>query len=160
MAYYLGIEVKQKEEDIFISQENYAKEILKKFKIDDCKPINTPVECEIKLSKHDEGESIYPTFFKSLVGSLRYLTCRRPDILYAVGLVSRYMENPTTTHFKAAKRILHYIKGTIDFGLFYSVSNDYKLVGYSDSDWGGDKDDRKSISGFVFFMGNTALTWM
>ncbi|KAL5861181.1 hypothetical protein ACOSQ4_002477 [Xanthoceras sorbifolium] len=128
--------------------------------MDDCKPINTPVECGIKLSKHDEGESIDPTFFKSLVGSLRYLTCTRPDILYAVGLVSRYMENPTTTHFKVAKRILRYIKGTIDFGLFYSVSNDYKLVGYSDSDWGGDIDDRKSTSGFVFFMGNTAFTWM
>ncbi|KAL5812625.1 hypothetical protein ACOSQ3_027575 [Xanthoceras sorbifolium] len=160
MAYYLGIEVKQKEEGIFISQENYAKEILKKFKMNDCKPINTPAECGIKLSKHGEGESIDPTFFKSLVGSLRYLTCTRPDILYAVGLVSRYMENPTTTHFKAAKRILRYIKGTIDFGLFYSISNDYKLVGYSDSDWGGDIDDRKSTSGFVFFMGNTAFTWM
>ncbi|KAL5857265.1 hypothetical protein ACOSQ3_004723 [Xanthoceras sorbifolium] len=135
MAYYLGIEVKQKEEGIFISQENYAKEILKKFKMDNCKPINTPTECGIKLSKHGEGESIDPTFFKSLVGSLRYLTCTRPDILYAVGLVSRYMENPTTTHFKAAKRILRYIKGTIDFGLFYSISNYYKLVGYSDSDW-------------------------
>ncbi|KAL5843259.1 hypothetical protein ACOSQ4_009217 [Xanthoceras sorbifolium] len=160
MAYYLGIEVKQKEEDIFISQENYAKKILKKFKMNDCKPINTPAECEIKLSKHGEGESIYPTFFKSLVGSLCYLTCTRPDILYTVGLVSRYMENPTTTHFKAAKRILRYIKGTIDFGLFYSISNDYKLVGYSDSDWGGDIDDRKSTSGLVFFMGNTAFTWM
>ncbi|KAL5794737.1 hypothetical protein ACOSP7_003331 [Xanthoceras sorbifolium] len=160
MAYYLGIEVKQKEEGIFISQENYAKEILKKFKMDDCKPINTPVEYEIKLSKHDKGESIDPTFLKSLVGSLRNLTCTRPDILHAVGLVSRYMEDPTTTHFKAAKRILRYIKGTLDFGLFYSISNDYKLIGYSDSDWGGDVDDRKSTSGFVFFMGNTAFTWM
>ena len=160
MAYYLGIEVKQKEEGIFISQESYAKEILKRFKMNDCKPISTPVECGVKLSKYDEGEDIDPTFFKSLVGSLRYLTCTRPDILYAVGLVSRYMENPKTTHFKAAKRILRYIKGTINFGLLYSFSNDYKLVGYSDSDWGGDVDDRKSTTGFVFFMGDTAFTWM
>ncbi|KAL5763908.1 hypothetical protein ACOSQ2_016502 [Xanthoceras sorbifolium] len=158
MAYYFGIEVKQKGEGIFISQENYAKEILKKFKMDDCKPINTPVECGVKLSKHDEGESIDPTFFKSLVRSLHYLMCTRPDIFYAVGLVSRYMENPTTTHFKAAKKILHHIKGTIDFGLFYSISNDYKLVGYSD--WGGDIDDRKSTGGFVFFIRNTVFTWM
>ncbi|KAH9735937.1 hypothetical protein KPL71_017913 [Citrus sinensis] len=160
MTYYLGIEVKQKEEDIFISQESYAKEILKRFKMNDCKPISTPVECGVKLSKYDEGEDINPTFFKSLVGSLRYLTCTRPDILYAVGLVSRYMENPKTTHFKAAKRILRYIKGTINFGLLYSFSNDYKLIGYSDSDWGGDVDDRKSTTGFVFFMGDTAFTWM
>ncbi|XP_042006058.1 secreted RxLR effector protein 161-like [Salvia splendens] len=83
-----------------------------------------------------------------------------PDILYATGLVSRYMENPTTSHFKAAKRILRYLRGTIDYGLFYSQSNDYKLVGYSDSDWAGDNDDRKSTSGYVFYMGDTAFTWM
>ena len=70
------------------------------------------------------------------------------------------MEHPTTTHFKAAKRILRYIKGTINFGLYYSISEDYRLVGYSDSDWGGDVDDRKSTSGFVFFIGETAFTWM
>ncbi|KAL5568196.1 hypothetical protein UlMin_024771 [Ulmus minor] len=70
------------------------------------------------------------------------------------------MENLKTTHFKTAKRILRYIKGTIDIGLLYSVSNNYKLVGYTDSDCGGDIDDRKSTSGFVFFMGDTAFTWM
>ena len=70
------------------------------------------------------------------------------------------MEKPTITHFKAAKRILRYLKGTINFSLFYSASNNYKLVGYSDSDFGGDIDDRKSTSGFVFFMGDTAFTWM
>ncbi|KAH9781064.1 hypothetical protein KPL71_008321 [Citrus sinensis] len=128
--------------------------------MNDCKPISTLVECGVKLSKHDESEDIDPTFFKSLVGSLRYLTCTRSYILYAVGLVSRYMENPKTTHFKAAKRIRRYIKGTINFGLLYSFSNDYKLVGYSDNDWGGDVDDRKSTTRFVFFIGDTGFTWM
>ncbi|XP_070675755.1 secreted RxLR effector protein 161-like [Malus domestica] len=160
MAYYLGIEVKQNKEGIFISQESYTKEILKKFKMEDCKPISTPMECRVKLTKHDEGESVDPTFFKSLVGSLRYLTCTRPDILYVVGLVSRYMENPTTTHLKTTKIILRYLKGTVNFGLFYSSSNNYKLVGYSDSDWAGDSDDRKNTIGFVFLMGDTAFTWM
>ncbi|KAG6402911.1 hypothetical protein SASPL_135125 [Salvia splendens] len=80
--------------------------------------------------------------------------------IYATGLVSRYMENPTTSHFKAAKRILRYLGGTIDCGLFYSHTNDYKLVGYSNSDWAGDNDDRKSTSGYVFYMGDTAFTWM
>ncbi|KAG6507176.1 hypothetical protein ZIOFF_032517 [Zingiber officinale] len=160
MAYYLGIEVNQREDGSFISQAGYAREILKKFRMDNSKSINTPVECGVKLSKHDEEEKVDPTFFKSLVGSLRYLTCTRPDILYAVGLVSRYMEDPTTTHLKIAKRILRYIKGTIDFGLLYSTSNHFKLEGYSDSDWGGDIDDRKSTTGFVFFMGDTAFTWM
>ncbi|KAG7553295.1 hypothetical protein ISN45_Aa06g038290 [Arabidopsis thaliana x Arabidopsis arenosa] len=160
MSYYLGIEVKQEDNGIFITQEGYAKEVLKRFKMDDSNPVTTPMECGIKLSKKEEGEGVDPTTFKSLVGSLRYLTCTRPDILYAVGVVSRYMEHPTTTHFKAAKRILRYIKGTINYGLHYSTSNDYKLVGYSDSDWGGDVDDRKSTSGFVFYIGDTAFTWM
>ncbi|KAH9725216.1 hypothetical protein KPL70_007788 [Citrus sinensis] len=115
---------------------------------------------KVKLSKHDEGEDIDPTFFKSLVESLRYLTYTRPDILYAIGLVSRYMKNPKTTHFKVTKRILRYIKGTTNFGLLYSFSNDNKLVGYSDKDWGGDVDDRKSTTGFVLFMGDTTFTWM
>ncbi|KAG6401917.1 hypothetical protein SASPL_138785 [Salvia splendens] len=109
---------------------------------------------------NDKGEKVDPTLCKSLVGSMRYLTCSRPDILYATGLVSRYMENPTTSHFKAAKRILRYLRGTIDYGLVYSHTNDYKLVGYSNSDWAGDNDDRKSTSGYVFYMGDTAFTWM
>jgi hypothetical protein len=101
-----------------------------------------------------------PTIFRSLVGSLRYLTCtRRPYILYGVRLVSRYMELPTITHFKVAKRILRYIKGTIDFGLLYPSSNEFKFVGYSDSDWGGDVDDIKSTTGFVFYLGSLAFTW-
>ncbi|KAM1893121.1 hypothetical protein ACFX14_036209 [Malus domestica] len=70
------------------------------------------------------------------------------------------MENPTTTHLKTAKRILRYLKGTINFGLFYSSSDNYKLVGYIDSDWVGDFNDRKSITGFVFFMEDTSFTWM
>ena len=128
MAYYLSIEVKQKKDGIFISQESYTKEILKKFKMDDCNPISTPMECAIKLFKDDEAVKVDPTLFKSLVGCLRYLTCTRPDILYATGLVSRYMETPTTTHFKAAKRILRYLKGTIDLGLHYSIYEEYKLI--------------------------------
>jgi hypothetical protein len=111
------------------------------------------------MSKNDEGEKINSTTFKSLVGSLRYLTCTRPNILYGVGLVSKFMEIPTMTHFKALKWILRYIKGIIDFSLFYCYSNSFDLVGYSDSNWAGDMDDRKSITGFVFYMGDTTFTW-
>lgn len=87
--------------------------------IDDCIPISTPVRCEVKLSKNDEGERIYSTLFKSLVKSLRYVTYTRPDIIYVVMLISHYIETTTTTHFKVAKEILYYLKGIIDFGLFY-----------------------------------------
>ena len=159
MSFFLGIEVKQNNEGIFISQEAYAKEILKRFNMNNCKPVSTPIECGVKLSKIGEGQVIDATLFKSMVGSLRYLTCTRPDILYSVGLVSRYMEEPKKSHLQAARRIFRYIQGTISHGLFYSSSQNSHLVGYSDSDWGGDLDDRKSTTGFVFFMGNTAFTW-
>ncbi|CAH9069840.1 unnamed protein product [Cuscuta europaea] len=160
MSYYLGIEVKQMNDGIFITQEGYTREVLKKFNMEDSKPVSTPVESGLKLSRYDKGKLIDPTYFKSLVGSLRYLTCTRPDILFGVGLVSRFMEAPTTTHLKAGKRILRYLKGTTEYGLFYSSYDEFKLVGYSDSDWGGDIDDRKSTTGFVFYMGNTAFTWV
>ena len=92
MTYYLGIEVMQMEDEIFISQKGYAKDILKKFEMLNSNSVGTPVECGVKLSKHDNEENVNPTFFKSLVGSLRYLACTRPNILFGVGLVSRYME--------------------------------------------------------------------
>ena len=145
---------------IFISQEDYAKEVQKKFKMDTCKPKNTSIDCGVMLTKYDEGERVDSTLFKSLVESLCYLTSTRPDILFAVGLVSRYIEIPTTTHLKIAKRILRYLKVKIDFGLLYSSSNNYKLIGYSDSNWARDMNDRKSTTGFVFFIGDTAFTWM
>ena len=158
MSYYLGIEVKQEDKGILITQEGYAKEVLKKFKMDNSNLVGMPMECGIKLSKHEKGNKVDPTLYKSLVGSLHYLTCTRPDILYAVGVVSRYMENPTTTHLKATKRILRYLKGTTDFGLYYSVFYYYKLFGYSDSGWSRDMDDCKSTTSFVFYMGDTAFT--
>jgi len=106
------------EDKFFISQESYTKEILKKFNMIDCNPENTPMESGTKLSKFDKGEKVNPIFLKSLVRSLRYLTFTRPNILFAVGVVSHIMEVPTSTHLKVARRILRYLNGTIDFGLF------------------------------------------
>ncbi|XP_019229254.1 PREDICTED: uncharacterized protein LOC109210308 [Nicotiana attenuata] len=159
MSYYLGLEVKQMEDGIFISQESYSKEILKKFNMLDCNLVNTPMDSGTKLSKIDEGEKVNPTFFKSLVGSLRYLTCISPDILFAVRVVSRFMEAPTSTHLKVTRRIHRYLKGMIDFGLFHSSSNDFNLMEFCDSDYAGDIDDRKSTIDFVFFLGDCVISW-
>ncbi|KAJ3686893.1 hypothetical protein LUZ61_016057 [Rhynchospora tenuis] len=159
MKYFLGLEVRQENAGIFVSQEAYAKEILKKYKMDECNPVSTPMELGAKLSKFEGGDRVDASKYRSLVGSLRYLTCTRPDIAYSVGVVSRFMEEPKYSHWKAIKRILRYIKGTEALGLFYSNSEEYKLMGYSDSDWCGDVDDRKSTSGYVFYMGDTAFTW-
>ncbi|KAK8288489.1 hypothetical protein V6Z12_D07G128800 [Gossypium hirsutum] len=160
MKYFLGLEVRQEETGIFMSQEAYAKEILKKYKMAHCNPVSTPMEPGVKLSKFDGGERVDASKYWSLVGSLRYLTCTRPYISLSVGIVSRFMEEPVYSHWKALKRILRYIQGTVSLGLFYSNMKYYKLIGYSDSDWCGDLDNRKSTSAYVFFMGNTAFAWL
>ncbi|PKI72950.1 hypothetical protein CRG98_006650 [Punica granatum] len=147
IRYFLSIEVQQGEDGVFISQERYAKEILKKFSMENCLPVDTPVECGIRLTKEEEGKPMNPTYYKSLVGCLRYLTCSRPNMLFGVGLVSRFMETPKTSHLKAAKRSLRYVKGTVDYGLLYSSKGGMELIGFGDSDWAGSCDDRKSTTG-------------
>ncbi|XP_039017289.1 secreted RxLR effector protein 161-like [Hibiscus syriacus] len=128
--------------------------------MENCNPVSTPMEPSAKLSKFDGGERVDASRYRSLVGSLRYLTCTRSDLSLSVGIASRFMEEPVYSHWKALKRILRYIQGTVSLGLFYSKAEDYKLVGYSDSDWCRDIDDRKSTSGYVFFMGDTSFTWL
>jgi hypothetical protein len=103
MSYYLRIEIKQGEDEIFVNKKKFVKEILKKFKIEDYAKANTPVECRVKMLKNDEIEKINYIAFKSLVGSLRYLICTCSYILFGVGLVSRFMKTPTMTHLKALK---------------------------------------------------------
>ncbi|XP_051206119.1 secreted RxLR effector protein 161-like [Lolium perenne] len=100
------------------------------------------------------------TLYRSIVGSLRYLVHTRPDIAYAVGYVSRFMENPTTEHMSAVKHVLQYIAGTRSYGCHYRrKTTDPKLIGYSDSDMAGDVDDRKSTTGVLFFLGSSPITW-
>jgi hypothetical protein len=123
-------------------------------------PITTPMELSTKLSRYDEGDEVDENLYRSLIGSLRYLTYIRPDIMFVVGVASRYMESLRTSHWKAAKRILRYVRGSVDLGLHYLKTNNFKLIGYSDSDWYGDIDDRKSISGFTFYVGDKVFTWL
>lgn len=105
---------------------------------------------KVQLSKDEYGKCVNPTDYKSLVGGLRYLVHTCPDIAYAVGIVSRYMEKPTVMHLNAVKRILRYVRGTIDFGLIYSrEQGSYLLSGFSDSDLAGNLDDRKSTAGLA-----------
>nr|GEY99065.1 retrovirus-related Pol polyprotein from transposon TNT 1-94 [Tanacetum cinerariifolium] len=110
-------------------------------------------------SKHDGGKAVDSALFKSLIESLRYLACTRPDILFVVGLISSFMEKPMTKHLKILKRIFCYIKGTVDYGMFYSTRKDFNLVGYNDDNWDGREDDERSTSRFIFFLGNNAFTW-
>lgn len=159
MHYFLGIEVVQSDDGIFISQKKYVGEILDRFQMKDCNPINTPVEFDLKLYKDHEGRKVDSTLYKQIVGSLMYLTATRPDIMYSVSLISRYMENSTQMHLLAAKRILRYLQGTRDFGLFYKKGEKSDLLGFTNSDYAGDQDDRRSTSGYAFMFGTGAISW-
>ena len=162
MKYFLGIEVSQTNDGIFICQTKCANDVLKRFKIDlgkkkrfkmlNCKPTYTPVATGLKLRKEDKGTKVDPSLFKRLVGSLMYSTATRPDIMYAVSLISRFMETPMDSHWLTGKRILRYISGTRDYGILYSKSDDFILVGYTDSDFAGSIDDRKSTSVHIFHL--------
>ena len=138
MKYFLGMEVMQSCLGIFICQQKYAMDMLKKFKMQDCKPVSTPMTTNEKLSKDDDSEKIDEDLYRSLIGSLLYLTTIRPDILFAVSVLSMFMHSPSEKHFSATKRVLRYIKGTIALGVQFSKSaeGDLKLLGYSDNDWG------------------------
>ncbi|CAL9028826.1 unnamed protein product [Prunus brigantina] len=159
MHYFLGLEVIQSTAGNFICQKKYAQDILNRFQMDDCKPFGTPAEYGLKLCKDKGGKEVDSTFYKQIIGSLMYLTYTRPDIMYAVSLVSRYMEKPTEMHLNAAKRILRYVKGTIDYGVFYKSDDGSGFVGYTDSDYAGDIDDRKSTSGHTFLLNSGAVSW-
>ena len=159
MKYFLGIEVEQKHDGIFISQQKYATDVLKKFRMENCKPADTPIAFGTKLSKQDMGSAVNSTLYKQLVGSLIYLTATRPDIAFAASFISRFMESPTDSHWKVGKRILRYIAGTTTYGLWYTSSEDSVLTGHTDSDFAGSLDDRKSTSGYAFLFGKNLISW-
>jgi hypothetical protein len=159
MRHFLGVEVIQDSQGIFMCQHRYAKEILERFGMENSNAVCSPMVTGTKLSKHDQGNKVDPTQFKQIIGSLMYLTATRPDLMFAVNMVARFMEQPVETHMIAAKRILRYLKGTLDLGILYKRGESKNLIAYSDSDYGGDIDDRKSTYGYVFMLGSGAVAW-
>ncbi|RVW16642.1 Retrovirus-related Pol polyprotein from transposon RE1 [Vitis vinifera] len=159
LKHFLGLEVGHTHEGIFLYQQKYAKDFLKKFGMLECKPISTPMEPNAKMCEHEGKDLKDATMYRQLVGSLLYLTLTGPDISYAVGVMSRYMQNPKKPHLEAVQRILRHVKGTIDYGLLYKKGEDCKLVGYYDADYAGDHDTRKSTTGYVFMLGSRAISW-
>ncbi|XP_057249768.1 secreted RxLR effector protein 161-like [Beta vulgaris subsp. vulgaris] len=124
-----------------------------------CKVAYTPMNMNEKLTVNDDTEAADTRIYRSMVGGLNYLCHTRPDISYPVSVVSRFMHNPTSHHLGAVKRILRYVAGTTDFGIWYSKLSDFKLFGFTDSDWAGCIDDRKSTSGYVFTLGSGVISW-
>lgn len=161
LSHYLGIEVKQEGDHIELRQSAYARNLLEKAGLSDCNSAKYPMEVKLHIGKDEKGKAVDSTQFKSLVGGLRYLVHTRPDIAFAVGIVSRFMERPTMLHLNAVKRILRYIKGTMELGLVYMKgTGNYILSGYSDSDLAGNVEDRRSTGGMAFYLDESLITWV
>ena len=129
---------------LWLHQKHYVLNLIKKYGLQDANTTATPADISVKLKKEDGvSKTVDPTACQSIIGSLMYAaTATRPDISFAVGVLSKFCSKPTTAHFTAAKRVLHYLKGTPDLALKYHKSVDGALTGYSDVDWAGDLDDR------------------
>ncbi|KAJ4718260.1 Retrovirus-related Pol polyprotein from transposon TNT 1-94 [Melia azedarach] len=159
MKFFLGLQVHQTAEGIFVSQQAYVINMLKKFRMQHCKPTSTPLIVNQKLTKFDGDTKADAFRYRSLVGSLLYLSATRPDIMFATSLLSRFMQNPSQVHFGAGRRVLRYLKGTHDLGILFKPEAELNLFGYVDSDWAGCIDDGKSTSGYAFSVGSGMFSW-
>lgn len=157
---FLGLEIqKRADKSIFVHQSTYAKKVLNRFNMQNCNTVSTPSDTNQQMHNFDESDaSKYP--YRELIGSLMYLAIgTRPGIMHAVGIASRYMERPTIVHENAAKRILKYLKRTLNFGILFCSDKENELNAYSDADYAGDVDSRRSTTGYVFMFGGGAISW-
>lgn len=162
LDHFLGIEIDQRPDgSIFIHQSSYCKRILEKFNMEEANVLHIPTDPQHSLDPNLSGSlEAGEVPYRESVGSLLYLSqITRPDITFAVNLVSRYLEKPLTIHWNAVKRIFKYLKGTFNYGLIYDSSVTPKLRGYSDADYAGDTITRRSTSGFIFMMGEGIVAW-
>jgi len=156
LKFFLGIQINQCEDGVYVHQTKYIKELLKKFKMEDCKVMNTPMHPTCTLSKKDTGSKVDQKLFRGMIGSLLYLSASRPYILFSVCLCARFQSDSRESHLIVVKRIFRYLKGTTNLRLLYRKSLDYKLVGFCDA---GDRIERKSTSGNCQFLGDNLISW-
>ncbi|GKE95189.1 putative ribonuclease H-like domain-containing protein, partial [Tanacetum coccineum] len=159
LTFFLGLQVKQSQEGIFISQDKYVAEILKKFAFVSVKSAVTPMEPKAPLAQDEGGPDVDLHLYRSMIGCLMYLTASRPDIMYAVCVCSRFQVTPKISHLYAVKRIFKYIKGKPKLGLWYPRESPLDLVAYSDSDYAAANLDRKSTTGGCQFLGRRLISW-
>ncbi|XP_072072112.1 uncharacterized protein [Arachis hypogaea] len=159
LNFFLGLQIKQTAEGIFIHQEKYAKELVKKFGLECAKPMGTPMHPNIKLDKDEHGRDVDETRYRGMIGSLMYLTSSRPDIIQSVGVCSRFQSKPKESHLSAVKRIIRYVLGTTNYGLWFPKTDSFQLVGFCDADFAGDRVDRRSTSGMCCFLGKSLIVW-
>ena len=160
LTHFLGLQIRQQDSGIFLSQSKYAKNLMEKFGLEFASFVRTTMSPNVKLTVDLLGKSVDPSLYRSIIGSLLYLTASRPDISYNVGVCARYQANLKESHMTTLKRIIKYIKTTAEFGVWYNKDTSDVLAWYSDADWAGNADDRKSTLGGCFYMGNNLVSWM
>ncbi|GKB12984.1 uncharacterized mitochondrial protein-like protein, partial [Tanacetum coccineum] len=159
LIFFLGLQVKQKEDGIFISQDKYVTKILRKFGFSDVKTASIPMETHKPLLKDTDGEDVDKHLYRSMIGSLMYLTSSRPDIMFAVCACARFQVNPKSSHLHAVKRIFRYLKGQPKLGLWYLKDSPFDLVIDTNSDYAGASLERKSTTGGCQFLGCRLISW-
>ena len=160
LTHFLGLRIHQQDSGIFLSQSKYARNLVKKFGFESTSFVRTPMSSNVKLTVDLLGKKVDSSLYRSMIVSLFYLIASRPDISYSVGVCARYQANPKESHMIALKRIIKYVKTTTNFGVWYSKDTNDVLARYSDADWAGNVDDRKSTSGDYFYMGNNLVSWV
>jgi len=159
LRYFLGIEVLRTEDGIFISQRKYILDLLAETGMADCKPAETPMVEKHGLKIEEGGKPANREQYQRLVGKLIYLAHTRPDIAYAVGVVSQFMHKPQEEHLDAALRIVRYLKGSPDRGVAFRRNGNLNIQGYTDADWAGNPNDRRSTAGYFTMVGGNLVTW-
>ncbi|GJY93426.1 retrovirus-related pol polyprotein from transposon TNT 1-94 [Tanacetum coccineum] len=159
LTLFLGLQVKQKEDGIFISQDKYVADILRKFGFIDVRTASTPMDTEKPLLKDSDGDDVDVHLYRSMIGSLMYLTSSRPDIMFAVCACARFQVTPEVSHSHAVKRIFRYLKGQPKLGLWYPIDSPFDLVAYFDSDYDGASLDRKLTTRGYQFLGCRLISW-
>ncbi|KAL4025858.1 hypothetical protein IC575_014264 [Cucumis melo] len=159
LSFFLGLQIKQLKDDIFISQEKYIRDLLKRFKFNKGKITKTSMSTTTKLDKDEKGKCMDIKTYRGTIESLLYLTASKPDIMFSVCLCARFQSCSKELHLHDVKRILKYLLGTIDVGLWYPRNVEFNLVGYSDADFAGSLPDRKSTSWTCQFLGSSLVSW-